>query len=292
MGAWEQRLAYGQSGVYLIPAGYESAGWKDFLFDTPQVLGLIGQGSAYTNFYWASPIGPGVRTPGAKNVGQSMVPITAGFFTITQVVGPGGSADPDPLGGIQVTAGGTTSIVYTASQWFRIAALTNDTTAVPGAINARKYTNTFAGISADHNVQVTFKPATPAQAGIDNTVPTSWAANYYATEAAAAADTSLATDYLLNLNPTIEYVIGLTFSTITVNGAGITNAVVLKDGATNLTTTINGKLKMQGKTSLTNAAWMDVSGAALNNASFINGTNVLGFTDTTNQFFQAVITPL
>jgi hypothetical protein len=217
-------------------------------------------------------------------------PRFANFFTITQLLGPNGWADP--AGTITIPPGATTSIVYTADQWYRLAALTNDQTAVATASNARAYTNTFSAVNADHTVQVAFKPATATQAGIPVTVPTDWAKSHYATEATAAADTSLANDYLFNINPVPDHSIAFRITSLAVNGTSITVTVELKDGVAPLSTTINGTLKLKGKHALSDADWTDIAEATIIQATFgADGRRALPFTDATYKFYRAVIAP-
>jgi len=218
------------------------------------------------------------------------VPIEPPTFTITQWVGMNGSASP--TGTVTVLAGGTTSIVYSASEWFRIAALTNDAAAVSAAVNGVRYTNTFSEVTANHAVQVSFKTATAVQASIPATVDPLWAGSYYNTEASAAVNTSLATDYLLGLTPTNTYNIGFEISSLTVSGTNLTVIVQLKDGVNPLDTTIRGTLKIQGKHSLAASDWSDIALATIPYANFgVDGKYTIPFTDSVYQFYKAVITP-
>jgi hypothetical protein len=145
---------------------------------------------------------------------------------------------------------------------------------------------------ANHAVKVSFQAATAAQAGIPATVDPLWAGSYYSTEAAAAANTSLATDYLLGLTPTNTYNIGFEISSLTVNGTNLTVIVQLKDGVSPLDTTIRGTLKIQGKTVLSASDWSDIARATILNANFgVDGKYTIPFTDSVYQFYKAVITP-
>jgi hypothetical protein len=293
MGAWEQRLAYGPSRANLMPAGYEDSGMAKPLSGTPQVVALIGSGKVYSDFMWVLLTGAATRTPGAENTSQVLDPIQAESFMIFSVVGDHGSHNigQSQIASIEVESGHSTQIVYTADQWFRIASFKSNGQNVPQAVGASNYVWIVGSVSQDYSNDVTFAAATAAEVGIAPVNP-AWARGFYASEAAALADASLATDYLLNLNPTVEYDIGLTFNTIERDNDQVSVAVVLKDGGTNLTTTINGVLKLQGKENLTDGVWQDIGSAAINNASFINGTNLVIFTEVTNNFFQAVIEPL
>jgi hypothetical protein len=278
-------------------AAYADTWATDFLISAPSGGNWFlsaanrpdGGGSAYPNE---------LREIGARGAGHiDDVVVTfgepvfaGGFFMITQFVGDHGSADP--AGTITVAAGGTTSIIYTADEWFRIAALTNDTTAAPAAAGARRYTNRLAAVMADHTVQVAFNAATASQVGIPSTVDPGWVRNYYSSEAAAAADGNLATDYLLGLDARGEYAIGFAIRSIRVNDAGITVAVQLMDGVKPLDTTIHGTLKVQGKTILSDPVWSDIGTATIINADFdAAGMCSIPFTDATWKFYKASIVP-
>jgi hypothetical protein len=215
----------------------------------------------------------------------------AGSFSITQFIGAGGTAN-DVTSPISVASGGSTSLVYTANQWFRIAALTNDNSDVGAAVDQTTYTVTYTGVTASHDVKVYFKDATDVQAGITGINPL-WADDFYATEAEAAGNVNLARDYMLDLVPTNSHSIGFAINSITLGGGGITNIVALKDWGAPLDTQIRGTLKLQGKVSMSDLSWNAILDAEFSNANFdTNGEFLIPFVaDPTNVFFQAIITP-
>jgi hypothetical protein len=288
MGAWEQRVAYGTARANLFPYDYEDGGFKNSV-TTPQILALTGDGSSYGDFEWTRLTGTASRTPGLANVSQVLDPITL-FFTIYSIVGENGSHDL-PDFSVQIAHGGSTQIVYTADQWFRIATCTTNGTEVAEAIGGTNYLWNIDNAQMDYSNEVTFVAATAEEAGIPASVDPDWARGYYAYEGDAAGDASLAVDYLLNLNPTVDYAIGLNFSTIAVADGSVSNQVVLTDSATNLTTTIHGVLKLQGKVSLDDPEWTDIDGASYDGADFVGGIKDVNFADGSNKFFRAVIVP-
>lgn len=214
------------------------------------------------------------------------------FFTITQVIGANGSADPAALT-VQIEAGGSTQIVYTADQWFRIEKLSVDDVEVVAAAGEVTYQWNVANVQADISNEVSFVAASGAEVGLPAGVDPVWASGYYATEAEALADANLATDYLLNLDPTEDYDIALTINTIALDNGDVANAVVLTDDGNEIDVTINGVLKLQGKEDLLDGEWNDLGGnATVPQAEFELGTNVV--TDVAvddYRFFRAVIVP-
>lgn len=212
-------------------------------------------------------------------------------YTITQSIGANGAAS-DPGSPMTVAAGGTSTITYTANPWFRIASLTINGAPVAAAVDASSYTNTLTNVAANHAVQVTFKAASAAQSGIPAAVDPAWARNYYTTEAAAAADANLATDYLYGLDPRAAYDLGFAVASFVFDGSNATIVAQLKNGSVPLSTTTHGTLKIQGKASLSDASWTDIAATAVSNASFDgNGAHSLSFAAATFHFFRAVLTP-
>lgn len=213
-------------------------------------------------------------------------PPPTAFFTVYTVVGPNGSSDVDAVK--QVARGSNLTIVYTANQWYRIGALEKDGTAVAAAAGQAAYTQELTDIQADISNNVSFAQATTEQTGL--AVPAGWASQFYGTETAALADLNIAEDYLLGLDPTGEYDIGLEISAITVDNT-VTVTCVLSDGENPLQTTINGSLTLYGKVALDDDAWTEIAVFEIVNASFDeNGEAVLGPEDAdTYNFFKAVI---
>jgi hypothetical protein len=278
----------------MINNGYIYIGTKSSSASRLAPLHLVGDGNAYSNFVWEQ-ASSGNYTPGGSNKDQVLAPPDVApptFFMIYSVIGPNGSqsAEGSPVANIQVEIGGATSIVYSAASWFRIASCLTNGAPVSAAVGQTNYLWSVTNVQSDCSNSVTFVAATQEQTGLE--VPPAWASGYYVTEAAALADANIATDYLLNLNPTGTYAIELMINSITVSGSSISNVVQLTDGALPLDTTINGRLVLQGKMSLLDATWEDIGSATISNANFgADGTYGVLFTDLTNSFFQAVIKP-
>lgn len=212
------------------------------------------------------------------------------FFTITQHIGLHGQADPPDT--FTLPGGASTTILYTASPWFRIQSLTTDGVSVAAAAGARTYTQSLVAVQADATNNVTFVNATAVQAGIDTNVSTTWAAAYFATEAAAAADGNLALDYLLGQLPSSSYTSVLTIRSIAVASTNVNVMVGLSGAGLTLPTTIHGTLKLRCSGNL--AAWTDVGAIRIDNATFDAGGNsaVIAFTTTaSNTFYKAEISP-
>ncbi|MDD5705454.1 MAG: hypothetical protein PHR35_05980, partial [Kiritimatiellae bacterium] len=121
-------------------------------------------------------------------------------FLITQVIGAHGGADPDETS-ITIAAGGTTTIVYTAAQWYRIAALDVNGTPVAEAAGTNEYAWTIANADKNYSNNVSFK----ALGSYSNAYETWFIANGWTEAEIAAGDTDgipLDTEYLLNTDPT------------------------------------------------------------------------------------------
>jgi len=189
----------------------------------------------------------------------------------------------------------TTSIVYTADDWYRISTLlTNGAAAVPSAQYAKVYTQTIAAASISNNVSfgqlsdvANYNPAY-------SNIPPSWLSQWPgATEAGLGSIGSLnngsltpSQAYLLNINPYVSNAVGFQ-----ITGIAVTNTTI--DVSLNLSTnsaaygwsTLIGTLKLYGYTNLTAAPV--VVGATTNLSA---GAARLEFTDTTsNKFYRAVI---
>jgi hypothetical protein len=212
------------------------------------------------------------------------------FFTITQFIGPHGQADPP--GTFTIPSGASTTILYTASPWYRIETLTADGAPVVAASGRRVYTQSLVNASADGTNRVAFVAATPAQAGLDTNVAVSWASLYFASETAAAADGNLALDYLLDQPPSNNYTPVLTSRSIAVDGTNVGVVVGLSGAGLSLPTTIHGTLKLKRSGDL--RVWTEVGSAAITGATFAGGGNAapLWFISAaTNEFYQAEIVP-
>ncbi len=293
-GAWEDRVAwgYGSQETLVSQYGYTYAGYMY----TEETLSLISVstnlGSKASDFFWDKV----EATPYAVNKYQRLVDLSAvpiGFYMIYSAIGPNGthSLGPDPVESIEIAPGGSTNIVYTANEWYRLGTLRTNGVAVGAAPGLKVYTQAFVNVRSAISNQVTFTNANWTQTGLTSSVPVSWAATYYpASEAAAVANTNIARDYLLNISPTNTHAIAFAIESITVSNA-VTVTVKLADGGNPLTTTINGAVKLYGKPTLNTADWSVIAAATVSNANFsVSGTYTLpAFPTQTNTFFKAII---
>lgn len=176
MGAYEERICYGPSDITreLESRGYIYVGSKWLLPPWEAPLQVQGTGSGWTNgvsyatgssndFYWYQP-SSWSHTPGSMNVDENLnayMPNPVSSFTITSVIGPNGihtlGNDPiAPLVSVTLAAGSSTSIVYTADQWFRIAGVTTNGVDADISLVTTQYTWTVDNLQADCSNNVTF----------------------------------------------------------------------------------------------------------------------------------------
>jgi hypothetical protein len=258
-------------GPWFLSAARRPSGYESTFADTVQTLCF--QGTGYVDDLVVTDSAPSFDVPSVVE------------WTITQTVGAGGSGSP--VGSITVADNGSTSIVYTANEWYRISAITVDTVD-QGVSGVASHQLDLGPVTEDLDVAVTFAQATQAQTGLG--VPSGWASGYYATEALALADANIELDYLLNLNPTGTYDIGLAIQSIDVDVASgdVTVVVKLTDGVNPLDTTINGELTLLGATTV-GGSYVEIAGAELDNADFnASGEATVDFTDVDLDDYLAV----
>jgi hypothetical protein len=195
-------------------------------------------------------------------------------FTIRTVVADShGTIDVDPVE--RVAQGGSLTVHYTASEWYRIGELLTDGTAVPAAAGRAAYAQAFVDVQADCSNHVAFAQATEEQTGLS--VPSDWASRYYATEAEALADTNIDRDYLLGLDPTGDYSILMMVTAISKAGTTVTVEVQLTDNGEPLSTTIHGELVLFGATT-PGGSYTRIASTAIENAHFdVDGKATLTF---------------
>jgi hypothetical protein len=291
--AWEDRFARGWGVESMVSQyGYTYAGSRD----SAHTLSLrsIGTnlGSKASDFIW----GTVDATPNAVNTFQNFVdnseaPI--GFFMIYSAIGPHGthSLGPNAVESIEIAPGDSTNIVYTADTWYRIGTMQTNNMSVGAAPGVKVYTQAFVNVQSAISNQVTFTNANWDQTGLTNSISIPWASSYYPTsEAAAAANTNMARDYLLNIIPTNSHAISFAIEAITVSNA-VSVTVKLADGGDPLSTTINGAVKLYGKPTLNTVDWSVIAAATVSNANFnVSGEYTLPpFPTQTNTFFKAII---
>jgi hypothetical protein len=294
-GAWEDRVAWGDGSQYTLvnTYGYTDAG----TMGSGLTLSLI---SASTNRNWPKAgdftWGTGDPTPDASNPGQNLLgsaedPIIASMI-YSAIAGHGAhSLGPNVVESVAITPGGSTNIIYTANEWYRIGTMQTNGVPVGAALGAKVYTQALVNVQSSISNQVTFTNASSAQTGLTNRVELQWVTNYYPTsEAAAVANTNIVRDYLLNISPTNSHTIAFAIDSIIASNK-VTVTVKLADGGIALTNQIKGVLRLYGKPTLNASNWSVIADATVSNASFnASGKYTLPAVSTsTNTFFKANI---
>ncbi|MEI8353863.1 MAG: hypothetical protein WCG22_05080, partial [Lentisphaerota bacterium] len=249
------------------------------------------QGTKASDFIW----GTGDPTPYASNTDQNLLgsseyPIIASM--IYSFIGLHGahSLGPD-VDRVAIAPDGSTNIIYTANEWYRIGTMRTNGVEVGAAPGLKVYTQAFVNVQSAISNQVTFTNASSAQTGLTNRVEIHWVTNYYPTsEAAAVANTNIVRDYLLNISPTNSHTIAFSIDSIIASNK-VTVTVKLADGVNALTNRINGVLRLYGKPTLNASNWVVIADATVSNASFnASGKYTLPAVSTsTNTFFKANI---
>ena len=224
MGAVEDAVCW---DFYYSPVGYVNAGSKNPGVQSPLALQGPITGSVGSNkfdFYWNQP-SSGNYTPGAINTDEHIkTNDMVNYFTLTAVVGANGTASL--FGAVQIASGASTTIVYTANDWYRIQALTANTTPVTEAANVKSYIQTINNISQNISNNVTFGSATPLQTGYPTNIPTVWLAKWGYGEADLSnhwghGALGLTQEYWFDVDPTASNTI-----VFDATAFGVTNRVV------------------------------------------------------------------
>ncbi len=190
-------------------------------------------------------------------------------------------------GAVQVASGASTTIVYTASDWYRIQMLTTNLSAVAAAANVKVYTQVLNNITAAISNNVSFYQ--PAATNINVTytnVTTAWLAGWGKAETNALYNNSpltLQNQYLLGIDPYKAET-----NDFRVTGIAVTNPTVTVYVKLNINSSawsgINGALKLYGYTNLTTA------GSVIGTTNLTSGAATFQFTDTSsNKFYKAAI---
>jgi len=247
-------------------------------------VGLPGDVTvAWASSHYATEAGALANGQLARDFDNGLDPAFSWWLVSQSANGTGSGTAAPSAASFFVKGGNSTSIVYTAAQWSRFAGVT-------GATSVSGSTATVTP-TADATLVATFNVATTGDVGLPSTVPASWAAGYYGTEAAALANGSLAQDYMLAQIPTNSYTPVLVVKSLTVEGTNV-SVVVNLSGVTLPISGINGTLKLQGSVNLT--SWTDIGTAEISNAAFdASGDSApINFVDlTASKFYKAVITP-
>ncbi|MDD5708386.1 MAG: hypothetical protein PHR35_20900, partial [Kiritimatiellae bacterium] len=220
-----------------------------------------------------------------QSLGQEAPPEPT-VFLIVQSVGDHGAASPSPPGGIQVTAGGATTIVYTADDWYRITNLTVNGQAVPAAAGERTYAWTVSGVASDYSNEVSF-----AQSDAYDATVIDWLVGHgYDEDATPDSDPyGMETEYLLDLDPFADETVAFAVANIAA-GANITVKVkLLVNGQPR--STIKGALRLYSRDSLLGGSWSLSGSQALPPGVFDgNGERSFTFPRTgTGRYYKAVV---
>lgn len=228
----------------------------------------------------------------------SFVPTPLGAFFVYTVINGNGAYTVGELGSfttnttVEVIPGDDLTIVYTATNWYRINPLLTDGVTNVDASAKSVYTQDLTSVQAHYSNNVTFAAATGDETGLGNT--NAWASRFFATEAdaqqAAAAGGNFERDYLLNIDPSGTHVIGFEIIAINVVGTNVVVTSRLTNQAEPFVGTINGVLKVYGKESLVSPTWQEIATAEVTDATFVNGEeNSASFDAVDYKFFKAVI---
>jgi hypothetical protein len=305
MGAYEERICYGPSAINdeLVAQGYTYLGAKhtDPPWNAP--LALQGDGTNAAEFYWyqpsTNPNNP-YGTPGYPNVDQTITPLASSYFTLVSAIGPHGAQNignppTSPLVTVQIAAGSSTTIVYTADSWCRIASLTSNNSSVPAATGTQ-YIWTVSNVSQDISNNATFYLLPDNQNG--QNVPTSWLTNFGQSETAPfGGGLSVSNAYALNMNPYLSNAVTLAMNAIAATSSTVNVAVQLLESTNGSAyapqQSINGTLVVDATTNLVSANWTPVASTQMPPPSVIFDTNgvaafALPALDT-NKFYRARI---
>ncbi len=261
MGAIEHMICHGPAGASMIAAGFEYIGTKIGLtrYAPLHLYSPYAAGSVYEDFAWQQP-SSWSYTPGEVNVDQTLADIST-FCLISSFIGPHGTQDGgagSPLN-IQVAIGGSTQIVYTADQWYRIYSLKSNGTPVPEAQGASEYVWSVTGASQDISNEVAFAAWAHPYGG----VPTAWLARW-SEAAVAAGDTDgldTVAEHLLNTSPTANTAYAFEVTSISVSNnvavtVRLTRDTVVDDYNAGC---INGKLYLYGSGNLLTEPFTEIS---------------------------------
>ena len=193
--------------------------------------------------------------------------------------------------------GSSTTIVYTAHDWYNISTLSQNATPVPAATGLNTYALSFNTITTDQTASVSFSlldqgTNTPSgQSGYN--VPTTWLTTWTATQIAAVVGGAPAVEkaYLLNIDPTTD-TWTFAISKMDVNATTVDVTVkLLVDSNTH--TNADGTLNINGTLTLYTGAIGSVTnpigGAILTNYPG-TGEAIYSFGSAgANAFYQAVV---
>jgi hypothetical protein len=276
--------AYGDSWYDTVDSGGSPAGGAWFLSagdpgnETAKAIdSLAFQGTGYLDDLVLRKTDPYVIAP----VGQE--------FLITQVISDPAHGFASPAGEITVQQGGSTQIVYTASDWYRITSLTQDGVEKLTITPTNAFTWSVSDVQANISNEVTIAPLAH---GYGN-ASTAWLSTW--SEAQIAAGDSdpydVDTEYLLNTDPTADSDVAFTVTAITAEaGAGTDVKVTVKLTRTTDLGDINGTLWLYGTDDL-DVPFEKIAGQFIEQADFDGDVEEFTFNEATDakKFYKAVI---
>lgn len=216
-------------------------------------------------------------------------------YLITQVIGDNGGANPGDLS-IVIDEGNATSIVYTASEWYRIASLKVNDAEVPAAAGVKSYQWDLLSADQNYSNNVTFTPYAHGYAK----ATTAWLGQWTEEEVITTGDLDpydVDTEFLLNTDPTATTAFSFEITVVEAS-AGVDIAVTVKlvrdtvvedynDG------NINGTLWLYGSDDLISDPFEEIGGTAVNGTDFgtLGDEKTYTFVDEAGakKFYKAVI---
>ncbi len=292
MGAWEDLVCWGSSYLSGRDPPFRYAYDKSDI-NPLYLAGLIG--SNKYNFAWYS--WDGYCTPGEPNPGQSfadMLPIGLCYY-LTSVFGSHG-AHSLPSSRVSLAAGSTTSVTYTADEWYRIQSFATDGAANAAAVDSKQFVWAVTNMQQNYSNSVSFYPLPE---GLNtNSAPVWWLAGFGRTESAPffglSDGYSVSKEYLLNMNPYVSNAPHrFTVEALAVTGSTVNVTVQLLESTDAVVyyaqPYINGTLYLMGTTNLNGGSWSSVASQAPTSVFDANGRKVFSFPAQTNRFYKAYI---
>ena len=284
------------NGTVVSNAAAYAEGWKTHYRSTGQLPAASADGTwfrlATTNL--TSRLLTGVCYTGSGYADDLTVTPEPKTFVLSVVKSGNGcsSLGTAPFASVEVPEGTGTQVVYTADDWYRIASLLKDGTAVIAADGAKVFTQAFATVAADISNNVAFAEALPAQTGY-GTVPTAWLRNW--TEAAVSAGDgdsfSVPMEYLLGLSPVSTNTYGLAIESASLSGSQVVT-VVRREVTGGLSPDgMHGTLRLLVAERL-GGAFTEVAGSAITGAATFGADGRRAYTNTVegaSRFYKAVI---
>lgn len=194
-------------------------------------------------------------------------------------------------------------IVYLANSWYKIVSLTANGTPIADAQNKATYTFEGSSMTTDTTLEVTFGPKTSTDYAGESDPAKRWSDELLAwfrqngwteMEIAEGDDDGLSIEeeYLLATNPLIPTELENVISNISIDGttATLTTKLVRTENGINVSSTINGSLKILGSSDLS-SSFQPIPGAERQSA--FNGTeeeNIsIDYSTLNLRFFKFVI---